>query len=1213
MRTDLSLKSLVIFWGLLSGVSAWGQADKGFKLLEAGDPVGAWQAFQQVAPDDRTYAHVLFGQGQVLSREVFPRHNLDSAYHYFVLAEKNYRSLSYKDRQKLEPFTLSDIRQWQKEIQNRVVAATLESSDPARADAVLARYDKLPSKDKRALMEARNEWLWTAVTDTGLADFFRQYHQDFAEYSPSLLRQMENRLFEVAVGAEQWDRYPDFARRFPQHSYVRQGLMEKTLALREGRDPKAYFGFLDAYGQTPFRTLVLDSLAAAVAYRGNLADCERYVREFAGEHESQAVWEHYYNLYKRYDFSEASIRAFDEKYPDFPFPEQLERDLNFFVERKFEALMASGFTMDGARDFLQTYPGFPGIEALWERYYKVYKLGNPMPEDLERFLRENPAYLFPDSVSAERLVMIDRRAEAILSNESVSIQGYLIFLDKYPETSRRDAIWKKIYQLTVADNPGITTLERFAKTYPNYPFMDELQTEKRRQIEQMSAQLLEKPDASAAALRDFIQQYPESDQVTALWRRIYGISLQDEPTATDLRTFLQAYPDYPFAEEVQQLIRRINQRDEKKRFDQIVDLRRAMEFLEDYPGSPYLPALEDRIYQMLAGSYRLQNLLKFLEIYPESRYRQEILGQVYVAMTGDGSLSSVAAFEQRYPDFEDKKQLERDRQLALLPNLINVPYTPDKQADFETYIRQAAPGYRAYRVLYQYIYPDLQAENWSAAARKVRFFKADFGDAYPAYNQLLTIFDQSDQYNMQRKPISDMVNTPAEEYAPVISADGQTLLFCGRFRADNLGKEDIFIAHRSGGEWQAPQLLRDLSSAADNEAPEAISADNNTMLLFVDGELGISEKTADGWSPVEKLPSTINRSYWQADARITADGKAMLFASEEGDYGKRDIYVSVKDEEGNWGEAINLGPVINTTEVDRTPFLHPDMKTLYFSSVGHTGLGKMDVFMSKRLDENSWTEWSEPVNLGTALNSVGNDWDFKVTTDGRYAYFTISNDIFLAELPSVFQPERVATVSGRLVGIDGKPLAAEILWQDLETGEVVQISKSDPQTGDFFATLPKKGIFGYTVQREGFFPLSGNVDFTESVSDIKLEQDMILATVEQMQEQDIRLPLNNLFFETAKYDIKPRSFPELNRLAEWIGRYDLEIEIMGHTDDVGEEADNRLLSQNRADAVKEYLVGRGAPVDRIMATGFGEDQPIATNNTTEGRAQNRRVEIRIRR
>lgn len=1213
MRTDLSLKSLVIFLTLLPAFSAWSQADKGFKLLAAEDPAGAWQAFQQVTPDDRAYAYALFGQGQALSRETFTRYNLDSAYHYFFLAETTYRSLPYKDRQKLEPFTLSDIRQWQKEIQTRAVASALDRKDPARVDAVLERYEKLPSKDKRTLMEARNEWLWLAVTDAGLADLFRQYHRDFAEYSPALLRQMESRLFDVEVGAGRWERYPDFARRFPAHSYVREGLMEKVEALREGRDPKAYYSFLDAYGRTPFRTLALDSLAAAVAYRGDLADCERYVREFAGEYNSDAVWERYYHLYKRFDFSEASIRAFAEKYPEFPFPGRIEQDLDFFVERKFEALMSTGFTVDGARDFLGTYPGFPGIEALWERYYKVYKLGNPTPEDLERFLRENPAYPFPDSVAAERLTMIDRRAEAILSNEAVSIQGYLIFLGKYPDTGRREAIWKKIYQRTLAERPGLSTLEDFAKTYPNYPFMDELQAEKERQIEKMGVQLLEKPDASAAVLRDFIEQYPESAQTTALWRRLYAMATQDEPTTAGLRNFIQRYPDYPFAEEVQQLIRQINQRDEKRRFDEIVDIRRAVEFLEDYPGSQYLPALEDRIYKMLAGSYRLQNLLKFLEVYPQSRYRQEILGQIYVAMTSDGSLSSVTAFEQRYPDFADKKQLERDRQLAALPNLINVPYTHDKQADFETYIRQAAPGHRAYRVLYQYIYPDLQAENWPAAAQKVRSFKADFGDTHGPYNELLTILNQSGQYNMQLKSISGLVNTPAEEYAPVISADGQTLLFCGRFRADNLGKEDIFIAHRSGGEWQAPELLRDLSSAEDNEAPEALSADNNTMLLFVDGELGISEKTAGGWSAVEKLPSTINRSYWQADARITADGKAMLFASEEGDYGKRDIYVSVKDEQGHWGEAINLGPVINTTEVDRTPFLHPDMKTLYFSSVGHAGLGKMDVFMSKRLNENAWTEWSKPVNLGTALNSVGNDWDFKVTTDGRYAYFTISNDIFLAELPSIFQPDRVATVSGRLLGIDGRPLAAEILWQDLETGQVVQISKSDPQTGDFFATLPKKGIFGYTVQREGFFPLSGNVDFTETVSDIKLEQDMVLATVEQMQEQDIRLPLNNLFFETAKYDIQPRSFPELNRLAEWIDLYDLQIEIMGHTDDVGEEADNLLLSQNRADAVKEYLLDRGAPADRITATGFGENQPVASNDTTEGRARNRRVEIRIRR
>jgi outer membrane protein OmpA-like peptidoglycan-associated protein len=513
------------------------------------------------------------------------------------------------------------------------------------------------------------------------------------------------------------------------------------------------------------------------------------------------------------------------------------------------------------------------------------------------------------------------------------------------------------------------------------------------------------------------------------------------------------------------------------------------------------------------------------------------------------------------------------------------------------------------------IKPLLKKDDFIGAAQKMDELKPYFDDNNQKFNKLYKILTTQGQI-VESESISDLVNTKESmEYAPIISADGNTLLLCRNSKKNFTNNENIHISQKKDGKWQEAVSIQELSTYR-NEAPEALSADGNSMILFVEGKICSSEKRKTGWSTPQPLSNAVNKNFWQADARITADGNALLFASGSSVYADDiDIFVSVKDEDGNWTQAHGLGNIINTNKADRAPYLHPDMKTLYFCSKGHVGIGEFDVFVSKRLDD-TWTNWSDPVNLGIGINTVNNEWEFKVTTDGKKGYFSKESsggdiDIFITDLPDAYQPDKVATISGKLKGIDGGPISAEIQWEDLETGEIVQITRSDPVTGEFFATLPELGRFGYSIKHPEFFPLSGNVDLTEGVKDLELEEDMVLATVEEMKENEVKLKLNNLFFETAKYDIKPTSYPELNRLSEWILTYNLSIEILGHTDNVGEDTDNQLLSENRAKAVKAYLVEKGCPGEKIIALGFGEKQPVASNNTAKGRALNRRVEIKI--
>ncbi len=479
--------------------------------------------------------------------------------------------------------------------------------------------------------------------------------------------------------------------------------------------------------------------------------------------------------------------------------------------------------------------------------------------------------------------------------------------------------------------------------------------------------------------------------------------------------------------------------------------------------------------------------------------------------------------------------------------------------------------------------------------------------ANPAPQKKLNEIELED---LNRREFAPRINTPQSDYSPILSADGRTLYLCRRHN----GSEDIFVSYQNArGEWSEPEPESAWNTSDKSEAPESISADGNYFYLFRQGKFYVSQRTAEGWSAPTLMPPPFNQFGWQADLSISSDGKAMLFAA--GNLWNSDIYVCLQDEQGNWGQPISLGPTINTERNDRSPFIHPDGKTLYFSSQRHGGLGDFDIYMSKRLDD-TWTNWSEPTNLGPAINTKGSDWGFRVSTDGTFAYYSAnlngSEDIVRCDLPAAAKPEAVATVTGKMTDSKGNPLDAEILWEDLRTGEVVQITRTNPITGEFFAVLPERSRYGYSVRKPGYFPLAGNVDLRNELGEIRLDKPMQLATLEEMRTRNMTLPLNNLFFETGKYQIQPESYPELNRLADLVIKENLHIEVQGHTDNVGAPATNQQLSENRAQAVRQYLVNKGCSPAQIETRGFGENAPKASNATEEGRALNRRVEIRIR-
>ena len=480
------------------------------------------------------------------------------------------------------------------------------------------------------------------------------------------------------------------------------------------------------------------------------------------------------------------------------------------------------------------------------------------------------------------------------------------------------------------------------------------------------------------------------------------------------------------------------------------------------------------------------------------------------------------------------------------------------------------------------------------------------------------VFSQTDVIKNEPYSISANINSEeGSEFLPSLSTDGKTLYFVADDRPDNIGKEDVFVSYFVDGEWTVPEIVPVLSTPTSNDAPLSVSADGNSMLLFRDGKIYTSQRTKEGWTE-PLIMKDLNYSDWNGDAVYTADGNAIIFASGTKNFfaAEVDIYVITRNQDDTWSKPINLGETINAGEINRSPFLHPDMKTLYFSTDGNEGYGSLDVFVSTRLDEKSWTKWSEPKNLGSSINTSGHDWGLKITTQGDKAIFnradSISTNIFMVDITEDVQPERVVVVTGVVTDKNKNPLEAEIIWEDLETGNRVGNLKTNPANGEYIITLPQGKNYGFFVSKEAYYPVSDNVDLRKEVTNFEIRKDFVMNDIKTIIEQEQTIQLNNLFFETAKHDIKKESYPELNRLADFLKENPkVKIEISGHTDNVGADHYNQNLSELRANEVMKYLIGKGCNKNQLTAKGYGKTKPIASNNNAEGRAKNRRVEFKV--
>jgi outer membrane protein OmpA-like peptidoglycan-associated protein/tetratricopeptide (TPR) repeat protein len=476
----------------------------------------------------------------------------------------------------------------------------------------------------------------------------------------------------------------------------------------------------------------------------------------------------------------------------------------------------------------------------------------------------------------------------------------------------------------------------------------------------------------------------------------------------------------------------------------------------------------------------------------------------------------------------------------------------------------------------------------------------------------------SNNYVFTPKNLGDSVNTEASEYWPSLTVDGKELVFTRRIGHTN---EDFYSSIKTKDGWDKAQKLKGAINTPQNEAAQSISLDGEWLVFTADNrrdgwgsfDLYISFLTPQGWTEAQNLGPVVNSDQWDSQPSLSPDKKALYFASRRiGGYGGSDIYVSYLQPDGTWGKPENLGPSINTSGNEQCPFIHADNQTLYFTSDYWQGYGDDDIFFSKKGPNNSW---SKPVNLGYPINTIDREGTLYITPDGKTAYYASDRsdsrgglDIYSFELREDVRPNKTLWVRGQVT--DKKTLKgvlSNIELIDLTTKRPVSSVETNEE-GYYVITLPVGRDYAFNVNRKGYLFYSDNYLLSKEAPDSTYEKNIVLQPI----EVDASVTLNNIFFDVNKFDLKSESEIELDKIVELLKQNPgLKIEISGHTDNVGTPADNLTLSNNRAKAVVNYLISKGIAAQRLTFKGYGETQPVADNDTEEGRSKNRRTEMKV--
>ncbi|MHC1708065.1 MAG: OmpA family protein [Bacteroidales bacterium] len=499
-------------------------------------------------------------------------------------------------------------------------------------------------------------------------------------------------------------------------------------------------------------------------------------------------------------------------------------------------------------------------------------------------------------------------------------------------------------------------------------------------------------------------------------------------------------------------------------------------------------------------------------------------------------------------------------------------------------------------------------------------------------------------------------NSEYDEYAPSITADESILVFNSTKPTDRTkeGQVSVWMTSREKGRWSALQAFGKPFDPEGQFENLAVSFDGQALYLGkkdANSDIYVSKLEGRNWSVPLRLPDKINSESPETGACFSTDGIKIYYVTQQayGNKGGKDLYFSgVMDRKLNyWGEGMTVGSEINTVLNDAYIYMHPDGKTMFFASQGHNSIGGYDIFKSTRLAGR----WSKPENLGYPINTPYDETSFVLSASGKRAYITSNRkennkggmdiyritylgpvkqpipdyeDQLLADVAAPQRDDRLESavavetknltiLKGRILDdFTGQAVGADIEIVDNVKNEVIATFTSNSFTGKFLVSLPAGFNYGIAVKAKDYLFHSENFNLPET-------------SQYQMVEKEIRLKgaclgckiiLKNIFFDTGKFTLRPESTNELTRLSDLIRdiarvKPGIRIEISGHTDNVGSESSNQLLSENRARAVVKYLVDHGTGQEKLVFKGYGSSQPVATNNTADGRQENRRTEFKI--
>ena len=498
----------------------------------------------------------------------------------------------------------------------------------------------------------------------------------------------------------------------------------------------------------------------------------------------------------------------------------------------------------------------------------------------------------------------------------------------------------------------------------------------------------------------------------------------------------------------------------------------------------------------------------------------------------------------------------------------------------------------------------IQAGNYRKSTYQ---FAVDYEKKHPAGN-----------YVFAPTNLGDSINSTSSEYYPSLTIDGSSMIFNRRINND----EDFYESDFINGKWSNAKPIGGKINTNLNEGAQNISQDGQWLIFtgcnYPEGQgscdLYIAYKTKNGgWTEPENIGPIVNTDFWESSPSLSPDKKDLYFSSnQQGGYGGRDIWVTHRRPNGKWGRPVNLGPEVNTAADEACPFIHADNHTLYFNSNGHMGYGMTDLFLTKKINDSTW---STPENLGYPINTIDDEGSLIVASDGKTSYYASDRsdskgglDLYRFELRDDIRADKTLWVRGKVYDKKtnaGLPCSVELT----ETGsrKIVSTLQTD-EDGNYLVTLPAGKDYAFNVNRKGYLFYSDNFSLINNEMDSSLTINVPLQPI----EPGASVILKNIFFDVKKYELKPASMDELNKVVMMLTENPtINIQISGYTDNVGNDADNLTLSVNRAKSVTAYLFSKGINPKRFAFKGYGAAKPIAGNDTEPGRAQNRRTELII--